>query len=286
MKALKQILMERARQIPGGLPIIEKDYAIGHIIAGMMEQQTLRSTLVMKGGTALRRLYFGNYRLSEDLDFTGIAAPNGKDMLREMSEACQTMEDLLQNVGRFSFSVKRVEHKTPHPTGQEEFKVRVQFPWHDSPSQSVKIEVSHGEPVLLDPLVLQMIDLYDEDLSVKVKCYRLEEIVAEKLRASLQIAKHRMQRGWARPRGRDIYDIWRILVERQTEIDLHGLPDILRKKCDVQNVRFTSLDDFFTVDRVEEVRQSWTSDVGRFVSDLPKFNDLLAEVKEILTRVF
>lgn len=54
-----------------------KDYAIGHPLIAVAEEPTLASTLVMKGGTALKKLYFGDYRFSEDLDFSCVDAPRG-----------------------------------------------------------------------------------------------------------------------------------------------------------------------------------------------------------------
>jgi predicted nucleotidyltransferase component of viral defense system len=48
----------------------------------------LRDTLVFKGGTALKKCYFGDYRFSEDLDFTGVgSAPAGRRMKMAMDEA-------------------------------------------------------------------------------------------------------------------------------------------------------------------------------------------------------
>jgi predicted nucleotidyltransferase component of viral defense system len=286
MRTLKQKLMDEAKQIEGGLPILEKDYTIGYIIAGLMERENLRHTLVMKGGTALKKLYFGDYRFSEDLDFSGIDAPTHHNLENEINIACESMRVMLQESGDFRISLERITHKSPHPTGQESFKVRIQFPWHKQLSQSVKIEVAHDEPVILEPMVQPLIHHYDDSLNIEVRCYQLEEIVAEKLRAALQKEKQRLERGWAPPRGRDIYDIWRVLKEYQPKLNLDCLPDLLKRKCVVRNVKYDSLDDFFPEDRMEEIRQSWTQDVGRFVSSLPNFDDVLTETRAILTSVF
>jgi len=286
MRTLKQKLMDEAKQIEGGLPILEKDYAICYIIAGLMERENLRNTLVMKGGTALKKLYFGDYRFSEDLDFSGIDAPTLHDLGNEISIACESMRDMLQESGNFLISLERITLKNPHPTDQEAFKVRIQFPWHKQLSQSIKIEVTHDEPVILEPMVQPLIHHYDGSLNIEVRCYQLEEIVAEKLRAALQKEKQRLQRGWAPPRGRDIYDIWRVLKEYQPKLNLDCLPDLLKRKCEVRNVKYDSLDDFFPEDRMEEIRRSWAQDVGRFVSSLPNFDDVLTETQAVLTSIF
>jgi len=49
---------------------IELDYALSWILAGISEHQSLKNNLVFKGGTALKKCYFGDYRFSEDLDFS------------------------------------------------------------------------------------------------------------------------------------------------------------------------------------------------------------------------
>jgi hypothetical protein len=50
--------------------IIEKDYTLGWILAGISDHGGLGSAWVFKGGTCLKKCYFETYRFSEDLDFT------------------------------------------------------------------------------------------------------------------------------------------------------------------------------------------------------------------------
>ena len=49
---------------------IEKDYVIGWILKGISQNPYLSEHLVFKGGTVLKKVCFGDYRFSEDLDFT------------------------------------------------------------------------------------------------------------------------------------------------------------------------------------------------------------------------
>ena len=48
---------------------IELDYALGWFLCEM-SFHSIAESLAFKGGTALRRCHFGEYRFSEDLDFT------------------------------------------------------------------------------------------------------------------------------------------------------------------------------------------------------------------------
>ena len=49
--------------------VIERDYVLAWILTGLAGHP-LRDVLAFKGGTALRRCWFDDYRFSEDLDFT------------------------------------------------------------------------------------------------------------------------------------------------------------------------------------------------------------------------
>lgn len=81
MKPLKVRLQEA--RIKVGLPweILERDYLLSWILAGISQVKDLRETLVFKGGTALKKCYFGDYRFSEDLDFSSLeGVPRGEEM--------------------------------------------------------------------------------------------------------------------------------------------------------------------------------------------------------------
>src|SRR5437588_10988700 len=50
--------------------VVEKDYVLGWILAGINAHEELTESWVFKGGTCLKKCYFETYRFSEDLDFT------------------------------------------------------------------------------------------------------------------------------------------------------------------------------------------------------------------------
>jgi uncharacterized protein len=55
------------RRIPEA--VLERDYCLASFLIGL-SQSKLKDLLIFKGGTALKRCNFGDYRFSEDLDFT------------------------------------------------------------------------------------------------------------------------------------------------------------------------------------------------------------------------
>ncbi len=240
----------------------------------------------MNGGTSLRKLFFGDYRFSTDLDFTSVDSPKQEELEREIQEAGNAASDLLQQCGNFRVDTERFEMKEPHPGGQEAFKVMIQFPWHGSFKQSIKIEITHDEPIILNTIRKPLIHDYDNHLNTDVLCYRLEEILAEKLRAVLQQEKTRQERGWARPRGRDFYDIWYVLKSYNDDLELQDFPRLVKKKCKVRNVDYASIHDFFPKNHIAEIRKTWKNDVGRFVFSLPDFSLVLEDLKSLLESIF
>lgn len=49
---------------------IDKNWVLGHFLAGLYSTDWASSYLIFKGGTCLKKCYFPDYRFSEDLDFT------------------------------------------------------------------------------------------------------------------------------------------------------------------------------------------------------------------------
>jgi predicted nucleotidyltransferase component of viral defense system len=50
--------------------VVEKDYVLGWMLAGIYAHEELAENWIFKGGTCLKKCFFETYRFSEDLDFT------------------------------------------------------------------------------------------------------------------------------------------------------------------------------------------------------------------------
>ena len=109
--------------------VVEKDYALSYLLAGIVDVPMLREMLVFKGGTCLRKAYFPGYRFSEDLDFTSREVLGCDVLLQALNDAAALMTNRLQVVGPFAVAVAEETHRDPHPRGQCVFRVQVQFPW-------------------------------------------------------------------------------------------------------------------------------------------------------------
>jgi len=280
MKPLHTRLQEARKRL--GIPweVLERDYLLSWILAGIGQVDTLRGTLVFKGGTALKKCYFGDYRFSEDLDFSGLAGvPIGDAMEQAVGEACEAATKLLDEYAPVEIVCERYTEKEPHPGGQEAFIIRARFPWHRRPQTRVMIETAVDEKILKPAQERKVIHEYGEPLDAKVKVYALEEIIAEKLRAILQHVKVLDERGWSRSRARDYYDLWRVLGAYKDQMDFSGFEPFLREKCAVRDVAFKSPEDFFQETMLAYVERTWESWLGPLVPDLPSYKAVIGELR-------
>jgi predicted nucleotidyltransferase component of viral defense system len=275
---LRTRLKEAARLTGLAQVVIERDYAQSYILQGIGQSSTLSSSLVFKGGTALRKAYFSDYRFSEDLDFSGENLPASEDLERAVVAAVEDAQRAVQQHGGVRFVVERID-TSGHPRGQEAFKVRAQFPWHREPMVNVKLEITRDEPVLLPALIRPISHGYGESLEASARTYDLAEICAEKLRATRQTLAHLELHGWARSRGRDFYDLWHIV---KVPIDWAKVSSILAHKCKTRDVAISTLDDVFEPQLLERVRREWTQTLGPFIRPLPDVDTVLLETRESL----
>jgi predicted nucleotidyltransferase component of viral defense system len=263
--------------------ILEKDYVLSWLIAGIGKDPILCDRLVFKGGTALRKCYFGDYRFSEDLDFSATPdCPRGDELEAGIVKSCATAKSLVHEFAPIEISCRRYVERDEHPAGQEAFEVHVKFEWQRTALTRLLVEIIHDEKVLKPALERPIIHGYGETLDARIKVYALEEIVAEKLRALLQHTEILRRRGWDRSRARDYYDVWRILGAYGDTLDFAGFPGFLQEKCAVRNVSFKSAEDFFDVGMIANVEKTWKSWLGPLVPDLPEFHGVIADLKNRL----
>lgn len=282
---LRERLRQEATRLGVPSEVLERDYAIGHILAAVTRQPGLAQALVFKGGTALKKAYFGDYRFSADLDFSAVGGPRADAMLLAVRSVAQDVADELSTHGPFAVDAVRRSEKHPHPTGQEAFSVRVQYPWRGNVRTSVKLEITVDEPVLLPTPSLPLIHGYGEPLQASLVCYGLEEIVAEKLRTLLQAQRRSDSGGWVRNCARDYYDLWRLAESEACAIDWISITGILPTKCAARGVGYDSWRDFFADDVVDEARRSWQSSLADLIAGLPEFDSVVRVLRRVIASV-
>lgn len=173
---------------------VQRDYVFGWFLLGLFTVSDLKDTIFLKGGNALRKGYFENTRFSSDLDF-GI--PNDIDqnvLLEEMNKVCDFIH---KNAGvDFVKEDNRVEEKfmatdSPLPDLRV-YEARIYFKDFHGKADHIKIkiamDITRFDKVLLPLQTVDLIHPYSDanDVSCKISCMKLEEIIATKLKCLLQ----------------------------------------------------------------------------------------------------
>ncbi len=156
---------------------VEKDYVLGWLLMGLSDSP-LRNLLAFKGGTAIKKIYFPDYRYSEDLDFTLLGEIKADELL------VQFKNSLLRTEKETGLTFNLPEEKIERRKGSLTFYVQFIGPLLGRlGSRDVKIDFTFKE-VLIFPLEEKSIlTPYSDskDLERKITVYSLEEILTEKL---------------------------------------------------------------------------------------------------------
>lgn len=287
MTPLRNRLLEARKRLKLPWEVLERDYLLSWILAGLAQTEALKETLVFKGGAALKKCYFGDYRFSEDLDFSAIGRfPTGKAMENAMQGACAQVVKLVDPYAPVEIACERYTERDPHPRGQEAFTIRARLPWQSASHTRIRVEVTVDEKVFKPCSRRTVLHEYGEPLQANILVYSLEEIVAEKLRAILQHVETLKERGWSRSRARDYYDLWRILGAYRHRLDLSDFPSFLRRKCAVRSVAFAGPESFFPEALLSGIEDSWDLGLGSLVPKLPPFGRVMSELRPQVASLF
>jgi len=287
MKPLRKRIEEERERTKLQWEIIERDYIVSWVLAGILANNKLKEKLIFKGGTALKKCYFGDYRFSEDLDFTAMEGiPVKEELEKEITVSCKSAVGLAQKFSPLELKSEKYAEKEPHPGGQEAFIVKGKFPWHRDFMPKVMIEITMDEPVTVKPLKRRIIHGYEEDIEQEIFVYSLEEIVAEKMRALLQYLKKLEERGWSRSRARDYYDLWKIFNQYPERLKKEEIPALFLEKCKVKKIDFTGPESFFNDIMLDYVRKTWQQWLGPLAPDLPEFEVVIKDLRKNISELF
>lgn len=264
---------------------IERDYALSVILGCIASIPELQKTLIFKGGTALKKCYFGAYRFSQDLDFSATeGVPEA--LFQYVEEVCKRATERLQNRGENAhFCCARYTEKAPHPEKQQAFTVKVRLPWHRDWGTRIMLEVTMQEPILAEPQTLPILASYGEVFEAPIRVYSLEEIMAEKIRAILQLEKKLHERGWGRSRVRDYYDLWRILNEFGSHLDLTVIKSLVEQKCLLKGIVWAGVESLFSDRLMSLLARDWRTWLKSVVFETPERENVIRELKEKLEEI-
>lgn len=267
---------------------IELDYAQSWVLAGLSQKKDAQNILIFKGGTCLKKCYFGDYRFSEDLDFSANTKIDDETLDQHIDDICQKATEIakLQNLVLKIERELYLEKKT-HPHNQRAYTIQVQYPWHRKPLTKIKFEVSRDEKLVFKPVTRELINNYDEKIEGQVNTYSLEEVLLEKYRAILQNQERLAKKKWIRSRVRDFYDLWHVFHQYREHLHLEGFSSSFVEKCQIKDINFKGPGQFFDNEAyLEKVKKDWKQYLGKLVADLPVFDETMAGLKRITYEIF
>ena len=242
------------------LGTLEKDYVLTEVLKSLSRVTLLSQLLVFKGGTALRKVYFTDWRYSEDLDFTVKHDIKEEELRLLLDEWYSQVEQTVQ----IRLTTKML-HK---PNGYA--RVRAQFIGPLAYPGMIFMDLSFDEPLCLDPEKRAILSEPFLSEGQKVLAYPLEELLAEKIRSLSE-----------RGKSRDYYDVWRLLKEKSSKLDFKVLGDVLVKKLRHKQIVFTSVNDFLPKD-INKLNQYWGSELKQQINQLPPLDAVIEELQEML----
>lgn len=253
------------RRIPE--TVLERDYCLSWFLVGLASS-TLRDWLAFKGGTALKKCYFGDYRFSEDLDFSLIRQSSWEEIERHLAVA-------FEETRRASGVELRLDHLDRHShANSHTFYLAYEGPLPSTRGKRVKTDITISERIVFpldDRVLLRGYDEYrDLPEGVLVRTYSLEEIAVEKTVALLDRARNE---------PRDLYDLWFLMTNGHAH--LPDLVESIRRKLDFRGLTLVQVEKEFSA-KEARYKKLWQVRLGTQMAELPAFDTVYRSVKRAL----
>ena len=241
--------IRRRARVAGVEPrIMELDYALGWALRGIARHPYLARRLVFKGGTCLRKCFFPDYRFSEDLDFTSTQSFGWEELEGAVTEAFAEA----QKASGINFAARNPRLRViDDEYGRETLRFTIYWRGPHSRGGSppgLRLDITRNEVLAFAAVSRSMFHPFSDvdDLGeIRLRCYALEEVMSEKVRAVLG------QRIYAV--SRDLFDIFSLLEHVDERKVKGGLP----RKLDAREVGVEAIHPRRLTERKEEFRADW-----------------------------
>lgn len=254
---------------------LERDYVLTWVLAELSRHSSLGTAAILKGGTALKKLYYSDWRYSEDLDFTLSTLWLSADIavaVREVCAACMKSAGLEINVATEEprYDGERLRNVTLYLAYVGPLK-RTRRP------RELKLDFTADEMIVSKPDQRPLLRVYSDEITppLQILSYPIEEILGEKMRTILQ-----------RTEPRDLYDVWRLLRDHAAEMNLPSVKTIFEAKCRFKNMPLSGWEEFLAQQKIEKYDAAWERRLGDQIPDLPPLKTVVKETKRLLRTYF
>lgn len=261
----RQEIIDAATRV-GLMPsVVEKDYALGWVLAGIGAHPEISQSWLFKGGTCLKKCFFETYRFSEDLDFTLLDAAHldAQFLTRVFGEISEWVNErtgleLPRDLQQFDVYT--------NPRGSPSCQGRLSYRGPISPRSGglprVKLDLTADEVVALPAVRVPVFHPYSDepDGGITVLAYAYEEVFGEKVRALAE-----------RTRPRDLYDVVHLFRNESALPAAARVLDVLRQKCAFKGIDIPSFGSLLP--HRPGLEGGWQTMLGHQLPALPALDD-------------
>lgn len=270
----RQEVMDFAKDFGLTPNVVEKDYALGWLLAGISQHLEVGQAWLFKGGTCLKKCFFETYRFSEDLDFTVPDAGHLDEAFLKRVFA-EISAWVYERSGLEFPAETHVFDRYRNPRGRDavEGKVGYRGPMARQASiPRIKLDLSDDERVVLAPVRREVHHPYSDRPSdgITVLAYAFEEVFAEKVRALAE-----------RLRPRDLYDVIHLHRRRDLEPDHGQIVETLKQKCEFKGIPVPTIASLRAHAGLDELRNGWQEMLAHQLPALPPFEEFWGELPQV-----
>ncbi len=265
--------------------VIDKDWMLGHFIAAIFNEPELKETLIFKGGTCLKKCWFEEYRFSEDLDFTSksqqleLTQQHLKFITKYVEDNTEVKTHIV-SLKPLKFQDKLTGYEAIIKFWGADHPRNIMPPTPDRWQTKIKIEIILYEEMIFDVSQQKVTHPYSDTLKLEttIPCYKIEEVLAEKLRALIQ-------RSYTAPR--DYYDIW-YLSNNFPDLDWKSIVDAFHKKMRFKNLEFTGIEQLINPKSDKALKGAWKNSLGHQIQPdkLPDYETVRANLLDLFEIIF
>jgi len=169
---------------------VQRDYVFGWLLSSVYRADNpLRPLLVLKGGNCFRKAYFEHARFSNDLDFSTQTELDVELLLGGLKQACAVAGE--SSGVEFLIDESRVSEKRLADSESRIYEARIYFKsfyGEEDARIRVNLDVKEYDRIFLQIQPRRLIHSYSDAALCQgdMRCLKLEELLASKLKALLQ----------------------------------------------------------------------------------------------------
>jgi predicted nucleotidyltransferase component of viral defense system len=169
---------------------VQRDYVFGWLLAGLAQAENrLMPSLILKGGNCFRKAYFEHARYSNDLDFSTQSELDRGALLEGLRQACAYAG--AKSGVTFLVDESRISERSLADDEAKIYDARVYFKsfyGEEDVRIRVDLDVKEFDRLFLPVQSRRLIHAYSDEAlcQADIRCVKLEELLASKLKALLQ----------------------------------------------------------------------------------------------------